>query len=773
MIRANGLALSVLLLLPEGAANVPTRHVMDAPATRGHPEHAPPASPQRAGVAAPAVNGHRVSRTALTAGRRPNVVIVMLDDAGFADLGAFGSSINTPNIDRLAMEGLRYTNFHTTGLCSPSRAALLTGRNHHTVGMRTIANFATTDENNLGRITPGAATLAEILRSTGYNTLAVGKWHLVPLHETTPAGPFDNWPLGKGFERYYGFLDGGTNQWLPELVSDNHHVEPPKRDGYHLTEDLVDHAIEFVREQQSARPDKPFFLYLTLAAPHAPHQAPKEFIDRYAGRFSRGWDQERIDRLARMKQMGIVPNATELGPSNPGVQAWTSLTADDRRVFERFQESYAGFVEHTDTHLGRLFDFLREIGTLDSTVVFLMSDNGASQEGGLLGTTNILSGANGVPMNMASNLAAIDGIGGHLHTNYPLGWAQASNTPFKRYKQNVHFGGVRDPLIVRWPAGIADRGGIRPQFSHLIDIAPTVLEILGEQAPTRVNGVRQLPLAGVSMRSSFASAAAPPRHVTQYFEMYGHRGIYHDGWKAVTYHVKGTPFERDVWELYHVAVDFSEAHDLAAQQPAKLREMIARWGREAARYGVLPLDDRTLELRSAPKRGAPDARSTFTYYAGTTYINTNAAPDTKNRSYSITAEVNRPSGTEDGVLLAHGDETSGWTLYIRDGHLVHEYNYLGEMMRVVSDVVVPTGRSTLRYVFTKAGELRGTGTLFVNGQPAGEVAMPRTLPNVVSYEGLSVGRDALSPVSPQYAAMGEYSFRGAIARVTVELGSRQ
>lgn len=719
-----------------------------------------------------AATAHALSAQQPTGARRPNVVIVVLDDAGFADLGAFGSSIRTPNIDRLAAEGLRYTGFHTTGLCSPSRAALLTGRNHHTVGMRTIANFATMDENNLGRITPGAATLAEMLRGNGYNTLAVGKWHLVPLHETTPAGPFNNWPLGKGFERYYGFLDGGTNQWLPELVSDNHHVEPPRRDGYHLTEDLVDHAIEFVREQQSARPDTPFFLYLTLAAPHAPHQAPKEFIDRNAGRFSQGWDQERIDRLARMKQMGIVPASTELAPSNPGVQAWSSLSADDRRVFERFQEAYAGFVEHTDTHLGRLFDFLREIGALDSTIVFLMSDNGASQEGGLLGTTNILSGANGVPMSTAANLAGIDGIGGHLHTNYPLGWAQASNTPFRRYKQNVHFGGVRDPLIVRWPAGIPDRGGIRAQFSHLIDVVPTVLDVIGVKAPTSVNGVRQLPLAGVSMRSSFAGATAPPRHVTQYFEMYGHRGIYHDGWKAVTYHVKGTPFDRDVWELYHVAEDFSEVHDLASQRPEKLREMIALWGREATRYGVFPLDDRTLELRGAPKRGAPGTRSTFTYYSGTTYINTNAAPDTKNRSYSITADVDRPSGAEDGVLLAHGDETSGWTLYVRDNRLVHEYNYLGEMIRVVSDIVVPAGRSTLRYVFTKSGELRGTGALFVNGQPAGEVAMPHTLPNVISYEGLSVGRDALSPVSPRYATLNEYPFRGTIRRVTVELGSR-
>lgn len=704
------------------------------------------------------------------AARRPHVVVVVLDDAGFADIGSFGGDIRTPRLDGLAAEGLRYTQFHTTGLCSPSRAALLTGRNHHTVGMRTIANFATMEANNLGRITPHAATLAEMLKENGYSTLAVGKWHLAPLHETTPGGPFDNWPLGKGFERFYGFLDGGTDQWKPELAMDNSLIDPPRRPGYHLTEDLVDKAIGFVQQQQSSRPDRPFFLYLSLAAPHAPHQAPPEFIKAYAGQFKDGWDSARVRRLEKMRQLGIVPPGTQLAAANPAIPRWETLSPQERALYERFQEVYAGFMTHADAHLGRLFDALRDLGVLDESLVFVMSDNGASQEGGLLGSTNIIAGANGERPTLAANLAQFGDLGGHAHSNYPLGWSQASNTPFPRYKQNVHFGGVRDPLIVRWPAGIAERGGIRSQFHHLIDVVPTVLDVAGLQAPTVLRGVSQLPIDGTSMRYSFSAPGSASTRTTQYFEMYGHRGLYHEGWKAVTYHEKGTPFEQDRWELYHVAEDFSESRNLAAQRPEKLRELVAIWEREARARGVHPLDDRTVELRHVAKLGAPNERLRWVLYPGTPVVNTNAAPDTKDRSYVIRAEVEIPRAGAEGVLAAHGDMTGGWTLFVRDGKLVHEYNRVGERFRLVSAAAIPVGTRTLEYRFTRTGRLTGVGRLFIDGRPVGEVQM-RTLPNVLSYEGLSVGRDALNPVSPSYTGRGEFPFSGRLQRVVIELGS--
>ncbi len=567
--------------------------------------------------------------------RRPNVVVIVFDDAGFADIGAFGSELRTPNIDRLAANGLRYTQFHTTALCSPSRAALLTGRNHHTVGMRTLANFATGAPNNLGRITPAAATLAEMLREHGYNTFAVGKWHLMPPDEATAAGPFTDWPLGRGFDRYYGFLDGGTDQFYPELVEDNHRVDPPRspKDGYHLTEDLVTNAIGLVRDQQAARPDKPFLLYVSLSAPHAPLQVPREYVERNRGRFDRGWDVIREERLERMKRIGIVPADTRLAPRGPGIKAWSELSADERRLFARFQETYAGFMEHTDDQIGRLTAFLEGKGLLNNTLLLLLSDNGASQEGGLFGTTNQMSWPNGMPRSVAQNLERLDDIGGlHVHANYPLGWAQVSNTPFQRFKQNVHFGGVRDPLVVHWPARIRGRGEIRSQFHHLIDVVPTVLDVLGLEAPTTYRGVPQLPVAGISMAYTFGDARVPGARKTQYFEMYGHRGIYSDGWKAVTFHVKGTPFDSDRWELYNVTEDFSETRDLASQYPEKVRQLQALWFAEAERYGALPLDDRTMELRLIPRPGAPARQSKWVFDPGMPVVTSGAAPNLLNRS---------------------------------------------------------------------------------------------------------------------------------------------
>lgn len=702
--------------------------------------------------------------------RRPNVVLIVLDDLGFADLGCYGSEIRTPNMDRLAATGLRYNNFHTTALCSPSRACLLTGRNHHTVGVRTITNYASQAENNQGKITERAATMPQILRLQGYNAFASGKWHLAPIWETTAAGPYDNWPLAKGFERYYGFLDGGTDQFHPELVSDNHWVDPPRRPDYHLTEDLADHAIGFLRDQQSVAPDKPFLLYLALGAPHAPHQAPREFIERYRGRYEAGWDQIRAQRFARMKQMGVIPASADLAPLNEGVRPWNSLNADERRVFARFQEAYAGFVEHADHHIGRVLDFLAQIHQREDTLVMLMSDNGASGEGGPNGTFSILRGVNGIPTSTADNLPHIDEIGtDRLENHYPQGWAQVGNTPFQRYKQSVHYGGIRDPLIISWPAGIEDRGAIRTQFHHMIDLLPTVLEATGSKAPEVYHGVPQIPVAGVSMKYTFAEAKAPDRRLTQYFEMQGNRGVYHDGWKAVTFHIKGVPFERDRWELYHVAEDFSEVHDLAAVYPERLKQLQELFLAEAGRYGALPLDDRTQELRLEPKPGAPQNRTHFVYYPGMAHVTPSATPDTRNRSYDITALVSRRDRNSEGVIVAFGGVTSGYVLYIRDNRLVHEYNAAGTIYKVESNADVPVGKSTLRFSFEKTGNLKGVGRLSINGRAAGEVIMAGTLPVMISYEGLDVGRDSLSPVSESYRDRGEFPFQGQIDAVVFDL----
>ena len=699
---------------------------------------------------------------------RPNVVFVILDDAGFADLGCYGSEIRTPNMDRLADNGIRYNNFHTTALCSPSRACLLTGRNHHTVGMRTISNYATEAENNRGKITDQAAITPEVLRQLGYNTFAVGKWHLAPMWETSSSGPYDNWPLGRGFERYYGFLDGSTNHYFPELVQDNRRIDPPGTPGYHLTEDLVDHAIQFVRDQQSATPEKPFFLYLAFGAPHAPHHAPKAYIEKYKGMYDKGWDAIRVERFERMKRMGVIPAGAALAPRNPGVKAWDTLGPDEKRLFARFQEVYSGFIEHTDHELGRFLDYLQSLGKLDNTFVVLMSDNGASAEGGPNGTFNILRGINGVPSSVADNLAHFDELGGpSVENHYPAGWAQVGNTPFQWYKQTVHLGGIRDPLIFHWPAGIRDKGGIRPQFHHVIDIMPTVLEVLKTQAPTSYKGVPQLPVAGVSMAYTFEDAKASSTHRTQYFEMIGHRAIYQDGWKAVTRHVAGTAFAADNWELYHVDQDFSELDNLAAREPQRLRDLQTVFQSEAGKYGALPVDDRTNELRWQPKKGDPKNRDRFVYYPGMQHLPAAAAPDTRDRSYTITADVERPSSDSDGVLLAFGGGVSGYTLYIKDGKLVHDYNYVGTVHHLESSEAVPLGKSIVQFEFQKTGRLKGNAILRINGKVVGQAELAPTLSTIISFEGLNVGRDAYSPVSTNYS--GEFPFRGAIGRVVIEL----
>ncbi len=535
----------------------------------------------------------------------PDVVVILLDDTGFSHFGCFGSDLVTPNIDRLAAGGLRYTNFHVTPLCSPTRASLLTGRNHHSVGMRSLSNFDSGYPHMRGHITNHATTAAEVLRDEGYATFAVGKWHLCAMENASAAGPYDQWPCQRGFDRYYGFLEGETDQFYPELVYDNHAVEPPATpaEGYHLSEDLVDHAIGFIHDSVSIRPDRPFFTYLAFGAMHAPHQAPASYLERYRGRFDDGWDVARDKWFARQMEMGLLPAGTQLAPRNPGVEPWDELPENQRRLAARLQEAFAAFLEHTDAQIGRLVDALDRLGRLDNTLVLLLSDNGASQEGGPFGVMHEMKYFNFLVETPDEAVQRLDDIGGpHSHANYPWGWAQAGNTPFKWYKQNTHEGGVHVPLIVHWPGGIEEAGGLRDQFHHVNDLVPTIYDALGVEAPAIYRGYEQIPVAGVSLRYSFDAPAAASHKEVQYFEMMGHRAIYLDGWKAVTRHRPGVAFEDDDWELYHLAEDRSECTNLAADQPERLAELVERWWAEAEEYGVLPLDDRSIELFSTRYR---------------------------------------------------------------------------------------------------------------------------------------------------------------------------
>ncbi|MFM8649082.1 MAG: arylsulfatase, partial [Actinomycetota bacterium] len=521
----------------------------------------------------------------------PNVIVILFDDMGFSHLGCYGSTIDTPNIDRLAGQGLRFTNFHVTPVCSPTRAALLTGRNHHAVGMRSISNFNSGFPHMRGHISNHAATVAEVLRDKGYATFALGKWHLCPMADCSAAGPFDQWPLQRGFDRFYGFLDGETDQFHPELVYDNHWIEPPARpdEGYHLSEDLVDKAVEFVHDSVGVRPDRPFFMYLAFGATHAPHQAPEEFLRKYRGAFDEGWDVIRERWFQRQKELGVVPADTQLAPRNPGVEAWDDLSDNQKRLACRLQEAYAAFLDHTDVQIGRLMAALERLDLADDTLVVLLADNGASQEGGPFGVLHEMKFFNFLIETPDEAIHRIEEIGGpHSHSNYPWGWAQAGNAPFKWYKQNTHEGGIHVPFIVRWPRGIEARGEIRDQFHHVNDVVPTIYEILGIEPPSTYRGHEQMPVTGVSMRYSFDSCNAPTKKSIQYYEMHGHRAIYVDGWKAVTRHTPGVSFDDDVWELYDLRNDRSEVNDLATSEPERLHRMIEQWWEEAEREGVLP-----------------------------------------------------------------------------------------------------------------------------------------------------------------------------------------
>jgi arylsulfatase len=704
----------------------------------------------------------------------PNVLVILFDDLGFSHLGCYGSSIETPNIDGLAAGGLRYTNFHTTALCSPTRASLLTGRNHHSVGMRGLANWNTGFPNCTGSVSKNAGTLAEMLRPAGYSTFAVGKWHLTPMEETSVAGPFGQWPLSRGFDRFYGFLQGETDQFTPELYSDNHPIDPPKtpEQGYHLTEDLIDQATAMLRSQKSAVPEKPFFLYLAFGATHAPHQAPTEYVEKYRRRFDAGWDEVRRAWFERQLELGIIPGGTQLAPRNPGVDPWDELPEIQQKLALRLQEAFAAFLDHTDAQIGRLIGFLKDIGEFDNTLILLMSDNGASQEGGPLGVIDTFKYFNGIPETIPEISARMDDIGGpRSQTNYPWGWAQAGNTPGKRYKQNTHGGGVRDPLIVHWPAGVAERGALRPQFHHVTDIAPTVLEIVGVTPPDSIDGAEQMPIHGVSLAYTFpeGAAAQPTRKASQYFEMYGHRGIWADGWKAVCYHPAGAAFEDDVWELYHLDSDFSECRDLAAEQPAKLKEMVDLWWSEAERYGALPLDDRRTELwRPTPRDMTPRNRARYVLYPPVDHMTGEVSPALGNRSFTATAEVVRPTAASEGAIFAVGTRNNGLAFYVKDDRLVFDYNLFTHHHKAISDRAIPVGASTLSVKFEKVGAT-GRATVAIDGVECGVVEVPTVL-RMISSNGMDAGCDRGSAVSDDYSA--PFEFEGEIKRLVFEMPER-
>jgi arylsulfatase len=700
----------------------------------------------------------------------PNVVVIVLDDVGFAHLGCYGSEIETPNMDRLAARGLRYNNFHTTALCSPTRACLLTGRNHHMVGVASVMEMGTGFPGYDMQVPKSAGTIAQVLRANGYNTFAVGKWHLAPGWELTPVGPYDHWPLGMGFERFYGFMGGETDQYGPSLVHDNHRVEPPKSaaEGYHLSEDIVDKAIQFVTDVDAVAPAKPFFLYCAFGACHAPHQAPAEFIEKYKGRFDKGWDVVREETLARQLESGIVPPGTELAPPNPGVKAWDELSDDHRRLFARMQEVFAGFLDHTDVQIGRLLDFIESIGRLDDTVVVLISDNGASQEGGARGSTNEMKFFNLVPESTAELMEAIDRLGSPFANNhYPWGWAQAGNTPLKRYKQNTHGGGIRDPLIISWPAGITDVGTVRTQYHHVSDLMPTLLDVIGIDAPEELAGITQQRIDGTSLAYTFADAGAPTRKVAQYYEMIGNRAIWSGGWKAVAWHAYETPIDSDEWELYHIDEDFSECHDLAADQPDKLREMIDLWWAEAGRNNVLPVDGRTLGRFTEPKPHAAPSRSRYRYLPGTTTLPEGATHDVRNRNHTITARVVIPDGGAEGVLFAQAGRFAGFALFVQDGRLVYDHNYLGTHYRVTAESDLTPGEHTLQFAFTSTGHHQGDGGLFVDGTEVGRGEIPHTVPGrYAADEGFDVGRDTGTPVADTYES--PFPFTGKLLDVVIE-----
>ncbi|MFC7228701.1 sulfatase-like hydrolase/transferase [Salinirubellus salinus] len=722
----------------------------------------------------------------------PNVLMVVLDDVGFGQLGCYGGLVDTPNIDRLAENGLRYNNFHTTALCSPTRSCLLTGRNHHSNSMAGIAEASTGFPGYNGHIPHENGMVSEALVEEGYSTYHLGKWHLTPAESTSAAGPYDQWPLQRGFERFYGFLGGDTDQYTPSLIHDNHQVEPPAtpEEGYHFTEDIAQRAIEFIGDAKQVDPDKPFFTYFCPGAAHAPHQVPQEWIEKYAGEFDMGWDEAREMILEQQKKEGVVPEDTELSPQNEDVRRWDSLSEDEQKLYARMMEVFAGFLEHTDAQIGKVLDYLEELGELENTLVMLVSDNGASAEGGPTGSVDENRFFNNVPEDLEENLEAMDDLGGPEYFNhYPWGWTWAGNTPFRRWKRETYRGGASDPLIVSWPEGIDAEGEVRDQFVHAIDVAPTIYEAVGIDPPEEVKGYSQSPIEGQSFAYTFDEPDAPEQHTTQYFEMIATRAIYHDGWRAVhpwpfgqritAEDLSATSLEDSGWELYNLEEDFAEANDVASEHPEKVLELAQLWWTEAGKHDVLPLDGRGVERLGEPRPQPGKARDTYVYHPGGQHVPENAAVRVLNRDHSITADLTVPVGGAEGVLLAHGSRSGGYSLFVEDNRLHYVHNYVGvEEYQVSADEPLPEGDVSVRMEFEATGEpdvangegVPATVSLYYGDQQVGQGDLPKTVPNMIGIvAGLSCGKDSVSAVTDIYRDRSPFEFTGDIARVTVDV----
>lgn len=730
----------------------------------------------------------------------PNILYIVMDDTGFGAWDIFGGLIEMPNFKRLADKGLRYTNFHTTALCSPTRACLLTGRNHTSNGMACIEEATTGFPGSNGRIPFENALISEVLVERGYNTYALGKWHLLPEEEANLASSKRHWPLGRGFERYYGFLGGESDQWYPDLIYDNHPIEQPysPKDGYHLSKDLADKAIEFIRDAKVIAPEKPWFMYFCPGANHAPHHVFKEWADKYKGKFDMGYEKYRERVLENQKQMGILPTEAELTPinplGNPGekvgpvgqafpaaecVRPWNSLSEAEKKLFARMAEVYAGFSSYTDAQIGRLLDYLEESGQLDNTITVVVSDNGASGEGGPNGSVNENNAFNGVADDLTENFKLLELLGGEkTYNHYPTGWAWAFNTPFKFWKRWASYeGGIADPFIIACPQAIKDFGGIRRQYIHAVDIVPTLYEMLGIELPAVVKGYAQNPLEGASFNASFDNPTAPDPKDTQFYVMLGTRGIWHAGWHACTAHPPAASgwshFTKDRWELYDLKNDRPEAHDLAESNAAKLEELKELWFTEAGKYFGLPLDDRTaLEILGTPRPQLAKPRTRSVYYPGTAEVPEAVAVNVRGRSYAIAAELSIETPEAEGVLFAHGGRFGGHALYLKEDRLHYVYNWLGSLQQKISSrIPFPTGRVTCGVQFKKDGDQNripfGTAALYINDQKVGEAKI-RTQPGKFSLagEGFNVGRDGGQPVSGDYESPFEF-VGGVIHQVVV------
>ena len=723
--------------------------------------------------------------------KAPNVVIVLIDDIGFGGPSTFGGPIQTPTLDRLAASGLRFNNFHTTSLCSPTRMALKSGRNHHNANAGSIMESSTGFPGNTGQVPNSVAPLAEMLRLNGYSTGAFGKWHETAAWETSVSGPFDRWPTRQGFDKFYGFIGGETDQWFPLIYDGVTRVNPPEMEEYHFTVDMTNQAIGWMKAQQSMTPDKPFFMYYATGAVHAPHHVPKRWADKYKGKYDIGWDKVRSDTIARQKKLGVVPPNTKLAPKPDDIKDWDTLSADERRLFARQAEVFSGFLEQTDYEIGRLAAAIEEIGEMDNTLfIYIAGDNGTSAEGGFVGMYNEMTYFNNVTEKVEDLIPLIDQWGGdETFPHMAAGWAVAFDTPFSWTKQVASdFGGTRNGMVIHWPDGIQQKGGIRTQFGHVIDIAPTILEAAGLPEPKSVNGTPQTPMDGTSLLYTFNHPNAKERHNTQYFEMFGNRAIYHDGWLARTLHrapwqtTNMPPLENDEWELYDVRKDFSLTNNLAKEYPEKLAKMEALFMKEAEKNNALPIDDRVIERMNPALAGRPDLlgdRTSLTLYDGMDGMLENTFMNVKNRSKKITAELKIPNGGANGVILTQGGRFGGWCLYMKEGKPVYTYNYLGlERFTVASDKEIPAGDATVVLEFDYDGKKKedvgkgGDVKLVVNGKTVAQGRVEKTQPLIFSAdETADVGLDNQTPVASDLGVGRRATrFNGDIKKITLDVG---